>query len=164
MFVCNIFTTYGLKSYPARRKYRLPRAKNQSSMVNKPRIVKDYEKLDPEIQEQIKLMYPYGFAKNLIQYKNAEGKFVSALPFETDDRYYLVRMTLVEARQIIEDDEDYDASGELKESVKEGYEEKYGDLDYLTITDGDVGGDDDDDDDMGKEEDAEENDGGDDED
>ena len=53
--------------------------------TTKPRIVKDYEKLDPDIQEQIKLMYPYGFAKHLIQYKNAEGKFVSALPFETDD-------------------------------------------------------------------------------
>ncbi len=105
-------------------------------MANKPRVVKDYEKLDPEIQEQIKLMYPYGFAKHLIQYKNAEGKFVSALPFETDDRYYLVRMTLNEARQIIEDDDDYDESGELKESVKEEYEEKYGDMEYLTITDG----------------------------
>jgi hypothetical protein len=105
-------------------------------MTNKPRVVKDYERLDSEIQEQIKLTYPYGFAKYLIQYKNAEGKFVSALPFETDDRYYLVRMTPVEARQIIEDDEDYNESGELKESVKEEYEEKYGDLDYLTITDG----------------------------
>ncbi len=111
----------------------------QLSMSNKPRVVKDYEKLDGDIQEQIKLMYPYGFAKHLIQYKNAEGKFVSALPFETDDRYYLVRMTLIEARQIIEDDDDYDASGELKESVKEEYEEKYGDMDYLTITDGEGG-------------------------
>lgn len=109
---------------------------NIKSMSTKPRVVKDYDKLDSEIQEQIKLMYPFGFAKHLIQYKNAEGKFVSALPFETDDRYYLVRMTLNEARQIIEDDEDYDESGELKESVKEEYEEKYGDMDYLTITEG----------------------------
>ncbi len=114
-------------------------------MANKPRIVKDYEKLDPEIQEQIKLMYPYGFAKHLIQYKNAEGKFVSALPFETEDKYYLVRMTLIEAKQIIEDDDDYDASGELKESVKEEYEEKYGDMDYLSITEGETVADDDDD-------------------
>jgi hypothetical protein len=105
-------------------------------MTNKPRVVKDYEKLDPEIQEQIKLTYPYGFAKHLIQYKNADGKFVSALPLETDDRYYLVRMTPFEAKQIVEEDEDYDESGELKESVKEEYEEKYGDLDYLTITEG----------------------------
>ena len=116
-------------------------------MVNKPRIVKDYEKLDPEIQEQIKLNYPYGFHRNLIQYKNVEGKFVSALPFETEDKYYLVRMTLVEAKQIIEDDDDYNARGELKDSIKEDYEEKYGDLDHLTISDGvpdDVGSDDDD--------------------
>ena len=125
-------------------------------MANKPRIVKDYEKLDEEIQEQIKLMYPYGFAKHLIQYKNAEGKFVSALPFETDDRYYLVRMTLNEARQIIEDDDDYDESGELKESVKEEYEEKYGDMDYLSITEGDTAADDDDDDVDTKEEEEEE--------
>lgn len=97
-------------------------------------------------------MYPYGFAKYLIQYKNAEGKFVSALPFETDDRYYLVRMTLIEARQIIEDDDDYDESGELKESVKEEYEEKYGDMDYLTITDAETESDDSADDDAADEE------------
>ena len=125
-------------------------------MANKPRVVKDYERLDAEIQEQIKLMYPYGFAKHLIQYKNAEGKFVSALPFETDDRYYLVRMTLGEARQIIEDDDDYDESGELKESVKEEYEEKYGDMDYLTITEGDSASDDEAEDDADDADDASE--------
>lgn len=128
-------------------------------MVNKPRIVKDYEKLDPEIQEQIKLNYPYGFHRNLIQYKNVEGKFVSALPFETEDRYYLVRMTLVEAKQIIEDDDDYNARGELKDSIKEDYEEKYGDLDHLTISDGvpdDVG----DVDDVGDDEDLDDDDAG----
>lgn len=135
LFVINIFTTYA----PDQGRYAINLAlwsKIFQNMSNKPRVVKDYEKLDSDIQEQIKLMYPFGFAKHLIQYKNADGKFVSALPFETDDRYYLVRMTLIEARQIIEDDDDYDASGELKESVKEEYEEKYGDMDYLTITDG----------------------------
>ena len=101
-------------------------------------------------------MYPYGFAKHLIQYKNAEGKFVSALPFETDDRYYLVRMTLNEARQIIEDDDDYDESGELKESVKEEYEEKYGDMEYLTITDGESDSDDSSDDSSDDDQDEEE--------
>lgn len=104
-------------------------------MVNKPRVVKDFEKLDPVIQEQIKLSYPFGFHRHLIQYKNIEGKFVSALPFEAEDKYYLVRMTPVEARQIVEDDDDYNARGELKDSIKEDYEEKYGDLDHLTITD-----------------------------
>ena len=93
--------------------------------MDKPRVVKDYEKLDQVIQEQIKLNYPNGFRDNLIQFYNKEGKLVSALPFETDEKYYLVRMTITEAQQIIEDDDDYDDDGTLKEEVKEEYEDKY---------------------------------------
>lgn len=93
--------------------------------MDKPRVVKDYEKLDQVIQEQIKLNYPNGFRDNLIQFYNKEGKLVSALPFETDEKYYLVRMTITEAQQIIEDDDDYDDDGTLKDEVKEEYEDKY---------------------------------------
>jgi hypothetical protein len=99
---------------------------------NKPRVIKDYEKLNPEIQEQIKLVYPYGFSHHLISFTNKEGKHVSALPFETDEKYYLIRMTVREAEILIEQDDDYDFDGSLKESVKEDYENKYADLEYLT--------------------------------
>jgi len=98
----------------------------------KPRVIKDYEKLDQQVQEQIKLAYPYGFAKNLIFFQNKDGIKVSALPFETDDKYYLVRMTQLEAQQIIEDDTDYNEMGQLKEQVKFDYEDKYSDLDYMS--------------------------------
>ena len=97
----------------------------------KPRVIKDYDKLETSIQEQIKLAYPYGFSEDLIRYTNKDGKYVSALPFETDERYYLVRMTYDEALVLIEDDEDYDDEGNLKEGIKDSYEEKYGDLDYM---------------------------------
>jgi hypothetical protein len=96
--------------------------------MDKPKIVKDYDKLDQAIQEQIKLNYPNGFKNNLIQFYNKDGKLVSALPFETEDKYYLVRMTVSEAQQIIDDDEDYDDDGILKENVKEEYEEKYDEI------------------------------------
>jgi len=100
-----------------------------SWQMNKPKIVKDYEKLEEAILEQIKLNYPRGFERNLITFKNAAGKFVSALPFETEEKYYLVRMTRAEAQDIIDDDDDYDEDGNLREDVKEEYEEKYeGDL------------------------------------
>lgn len=103
---------------------------------SKPRVIKDFEKLDIQLQEQIKLAYPYGFHENLIHFYNKEGKKVSALPFETDDKYYMLRMTIEEAKQIIEDDEDFDVAGTLKEGIKEDYEDKYGNLshmaDYLT--------------------------------
>jgi hypothetical protein len=94
-------------------------------LMDKPKVVKDYEKLDLAIQEQIKLNYPNGFKNHLIQFYNKDGKLVSALPFETEEKYYLVRMTVNEAQQIIEDDEDYDDDGILKDEVKEEYEEKY---------------------------------------
>ena len=100
--------------------------------VNKPRVIKDFEKLDESIREQIKLVYPEGFVGNLISYVNKDGQKVSALPLETDDFYYLVRMTTKQAAQIIDEDDDFDDDGILKSEVKEDYENKYSDLDYLS--------------------------------
>ncbi|MFT6053458.1 MAG: hypothetical protein ACJAS3_001984 [Roseivirga sp.] len=91
----------------------------------KPRIVKNFDKLDLSIQEQIKLEYSEGFEDNLIYFTNKEGKRVSALPFETEEKYYLVRMTIEEAQQLIGDDDDYDNDGNLKDEIKEEYEDKH---------------------------------------
>ncbi|MBP8992927.1 MAG: hypothetical protein KBG30_03835 [Bacteroidales bacterium] len=110
--------------------------------TNKPKVIQDFEKLSKEIQEQIKLTYPNGFSQHLIQFTNKEGRFVSALPFETDDKYYLVRMTLDEAREIIYSDDDYDDDGILKDDVKEEFVDKYAELDYMSDV---IGVDDDDD-------------------
>lgn len=109
--------------------------------ANKPRVVKSYENLSEELQEQIKLAYPKGFAQNLIKYKNAAGEPVSALIFETDERVYLVKMTTSQAHAIIEDDDDYNAAGQLKQAALEEYEDKYADLDYMSEY---IGDDDDD--------------------
>lgn len=83
-------------------------------MTGKKRIVKDYDALPEDIISRVKLEYPYGFEQNLVKYNDKEGKRVSALPFETEDIYYLIRMTTQEARQIIEDDDDYDEDGNLR--------------------------------------------------
>jgi len=100
-------------------------------MSNKPRIIKDYKKLDEAIKEQIKLTYPYGFSENLIRFSYKDGQMISALPFETDDSYFLVKMSIVEAEQIIEDDDDYNDDGNLKSSAKEDYSEKHADVNYM---------------------------------
>jgi len=99
--------------------------------TDKKRVIKDFDKLDEQIQEQIKLVYPEGFDQNLIHFTNKEGNLVSALPFETDDIYYLVRMTVKEAQAIINDDNDYDEEGYLKEDRQEAFEDKYADIDYM---------------------------------
>lgn len=84
--------------------------------MQKKRIVKDYEKLDDDTVAMIKMEYPHGFVENLITYTNSEGRIVSALPFETKEYYYLIRMTPNEAEKIIEEDEDYDEKGNLRDN------------------------------------------------
>ncbi len=80
----------------------------------KKRIIKDYHALPEEIIRQVKMAYPTGFVAHLVQYTNQEGKLVSALPFETEDTYYLIRMTAQEAKRIVSEDEDYDEEGVLR--------------------------------------------------
>ncbi|MCL2327790.1 MAG: hypothetical protein FWC39_06465 [Bacteroidetes bacterium] len=93
----------------------------------KPRIIKDFEKLDTEIQEQIKLSYPTGFFEHLVSYTDRDGNGQWALPFETEEKYYLVRMSIAEAKKLISDDDDYDDNGVLRDDIQEMYQEKYSD-------------------------------------
>src|SRR5690606_7986393 len=99
-------------------------------MKSKPRVVKDYVKLDEKVKQAIKLNYAEGCEGNLVKFKNKDGDTVSALPFETDDYYYLIRMTVSQAQEIIDEDDDYDDDGFLKEEVKEEYEENMDDEEY----------------------------------
>lgn len=101
--------------------------------MNKPRVVKDYEKLSEEVKEKIKLVYPRGFSRHLVSFVNKAGEKKMGLPFETEDFYYLIRMTTVKAVQIIEDDDDFNDDGILKEAALVGYSEKYEDEDALAL-------------------------------
>lgn len=102
---------------------------------NKTRVVVDYAKLSDEIVEQIKLVYPYGFSRHLISFTNSKGEKVSALRFETFEKVYLVRMSTQQAKQIIAKDSDYDEDGNLKEHIREQYEEEHSDVEYLSEND-----------------------------
>ena len=78
------------------------------------RVIQDYNKLSKELQEQVKLVYPEGFSEYLIYFKNSKGKDITALRFETDEKIYLLRMSVQMAFQIMEDDSDYDDDNNLK--------------------------------------------------
>jgi hypothetical protein len=99
---------------------------------NKLKVIQDYEKLTDELKEQIKLVYPEGYSQHLISFNNSKGEKVSALRFETFEKIYLVRMSIRKAEQIIEDDTDYDDDGNLKDNIKEKYEDEYSDIEYLS--------------------------------
>jgi DNA-directed RNA polymerase subunit delta len=71
----------------------------------KKRIIKDYDALSEDIIASLRLKYPTGYAEHLVTYLDREGKKVSALPFETDEAYYLVRMTKIEAKRLESEDD-----------------------------------------------------------
>ncbi len=81
----------------------------------KKRVVKDYDALPEDIVRLVKMKYPTGYADHLVTYSDKEGKKVSALPFEADDAYYLIRMTILEAKRLVKEDVDYDEEGVLRE-------------------------------------------------
>ena len=95
----------------------------------KPKIIKDYEKVSEELLMQIKLEYPRGFRKHLVSFIGKDGEKRKGLPFETDDYYYLIRMSPEKASFIIENDDDYNDAGELKKGVKKDYEDELSDDD-----------------------------------
>ena len=95
--------------------------------MTKPRVLKDYEKLSEEIKDRIRLAYPYGYIDSLVMYPDKNGKTQHALPFETEDYYYLIRMSEVEAKQIIEDDDAYDDEGNIKDDIFDELSDTYAD-------------------------------------
>lgn len=101
------------------------------TFINKPRVIKDYEKLADELLEQIKLVYPRGFRNHLVEFTGIDGKKRKGLPFETEEKYYLIRMTQDEAVYVIATDDDYDENGNLKIKVQARLADKYDDEDHL---------------------------------
>lgn len=114
--------------------------------VSKPRLVKDYLKLPKEVQAAIKLEYPNGYSHKLINYTTPKGEKVLALPFDTEEFAYLVRVSISDSRVIVrEDDEDDDKSPALRGG---GDDLNLEDLDVEGLKEqDDVSVDDDDDDD-----------------
>jgi hypothetical protein len=80
--------------------------------VSRPKLVKDWDKLPKEIVSAIKAEYPNGFSHKLINYTTPKGEKVLALPFDTDEFSYLVRVTIMDSKNIVkmdEEDESVDA-------------------------------------------------------
>lgn len=93
--------------------------------MSKPKVITEFEKLEVDLKQRIKLNYPFGFEKHLITFKNKKRHLLSALPYEAEDREYLVKMTREKAFSIIKNDDDYNENGMLKAEKKKEYEEKF---------------------------------------
>lgn len=72
-------------------------------MVKK-RIIKKYEQLAPELMKMLKKAFPDGFEDALISFETPKGDIQLALPFETEDTSYLIKMP----KDVSFDEEDND--------------------------------------------------------
>lgn len=70
-------------------------------MKTKPRVIKDLESVDPSIIKDIISKYPMGFAKHLVTFTDLKGKKVMALPYENDEKCYMLKITKDRARAIM---------------------------------------------------------------
>lgn len=66
-----------------------------------------------ELLAQLNDQYPYGYNEHLLRFTNSKGESISALPFETDDIYYLVKIEKHGHYHLIEDDDIADDDDEL---------------------------------------------------
>lgn len=98
--------------------------------MSKPKVIKEFDALEDAVKQAIYKKFPYGFERHLITFKNHKNHLISALPFETDDRFYMVKMTRSEANIISSQKDDFEASLEDIEEIS-NVNEKIDDLIFI---------------------------------
>lgn len=62
------------------------------TISKKKRLVTSFHNLTPEQQNEVKALYPTGFAEVMMRIDKPDGTFFYVVPFETEDTYYLVKI------------------------------------------------------------------------
>lgn len=71
-------------------------------------IVTSYHNLPAELQEAVKEKYPLGFTDAMMRVDKPNGDFFYAVPFDTDEVAYLVKIDVkIDDNAQEEDDKDY---------------------------------------------------------
>ena len=94
--------------------------------TNKRRSVISFNNLPLEIQEAVKAVYPYGYSEAMMRINKPNGDFFFAVPFETDEVSYLVKID-VKIDDPTEDDDDkeyYDDEIKGADQIQDDEEEE----------------------------------------
>lgn len=73
----------------------------------KKRLVVSFNNLPVELQEQLRTEYPLGYSDVMMRIDKPNGDFFYAVPFETEEVSYLVKID-VKIDDITDDDDDKD--------------------------------------------------------
>lgn len=81
----------------------------------KKHIVTSFNKLSPELQDAVKEKYPLGFTDFMIRVDKPSGDFFYAVPYDTDEVAYLVKIDVkIDDKAQDDDDKDYYDDDEIK--------------------------------------------------
>ena len=76
--------------------------------TTKKHIVTSFHNLAPELQDSVKEKYPLGFTDAMIRVDKPNGDFFYAVPFDTDEIAYLVKIDVkIDDNTHDDDDKDY---------------------------------------------------------
>ena len=102
-----------------------------ATKVVKRRSVVSFANLPEELQEEVKKLYPYGYNEAMMRIEKPNGDFFYAVPFETDEVSYLVKVA-VKIDDHVEEEEDKDYySDDLKGADEFADNEEDEDIDNL---------------------------------
>ena len=74
----------------------------------KKRLVTSFNNLAPELQEAVKAAYPLGYTDFMMRIDKPNGDFFFAIPFETEEISYLVKIDVkIDDMSGEEEDKDY---------------------------------------------------------
>lgn len=78
-----------------------------AKVISKKRLVTSFNNLTQELQEAVKALYPAGFSDAMMRVDKPNGDFFYAVPFETEEISYLVKID-VKIDEIADEEEDKD--------------------------------------------------------
>ena len=76
--------------------------------TTKKHIVTSFHNLAPELQEAVKQKYPLGFTEAMMRVDKPNGDFFYAVPFDTDEIAYMVKIDVKIDDNAQEEDDDKD--------------------------------------------------------
>lgn len=84
--------------------------------MEKKRVIKSLENLDPSLKNLLKKRYPDGFESHLMRLTNAKNEPFFVVPLETEDTMYLVKIAVTknsEGEYDLDIDDDMDDDEDL---------------------------------------------------
>jgi DNA-directed RNA polymerase subunit delta len=89
--------------------------------MEKKRVIVDYKNITEEVLRRFTDAFPRGYDEDdIIRFKNAKGEWVNAIPLETEDTKYLIKVGVEMDRRVeafLDDDDEDNSDSAIDDEV-----------------------------------------------